>query len=443
MAFAAHFGFSPPSSGALQAQQLMLSTKTTGSQSSPGVVDGGRGLIPAEGRAVMPGEGLPVGAAIPYLSRMAGLPESVYAQATMSPPGSGIEPSAFYALNGAAQGLSVDRSHELWKNLHHQSPVLYPFDPMLATHPYGAFYGGFDLNNAARRKNATRETTSALKAWLYEHRKNPYPTKGEKIMLAIITKMTLTQVSTWFANARRRLKKESKVGWSKDKDTDDNDDSDIDVDGRGTGDDSDDEGKGKLISGVPRHFRDDEDGDVQVTTSDISDVSDTDEDRCPRPNPNAAQINQSNPLFLNFSRATETSPLFMPHRYLSQSVVSRNTTSHSTASNSNNPLNPKPKIWSIADFVNTSNKGTNSSDNVNDESCETVSQQNLSPATTDDRKFSTGSDVSLIERPIKHTHKYKESESTQGKALNLSMGEKEKLEDNQSTQQHTDSDSST
>lgn len=90
-------------------------------------------------------------------------------------------------------------------------------------------YPGFDLNSA-RRKNATRETTSALKAWLYEHRKNPYPTKGEKIMLAIITRMTLTQVSTWFANARRRLKKESKMD---DKDGDDMLDlDDIDVDGK-------------------------------------------------------------------------------------------------------------------------------------------------------------------------------------------------------------------
>ncbi len=71
-----------------------------------------------------------------------------------------------------------------------------------------------DLSAAARRKNATRENTNTLKAWLYEHRKNPYPTKGEKIMLAIITKMTLTQVSTWFANARRRLKKENKMTWS-------------------------------------------------------------------------------------------------------------------------------------------------------------------------------------------------------------------------------------
>ena len=85
-----------------------------------------------------------------------------------------------------------------------------------------------ELSGAGRRKNATRETTSTLKAWLNEHRKNPYPTKGEKIMLAIITKMTLTQVSTWFANARRRLKKENKMTWaprnkSEDEDEDEGD----------------------------------------------------------------------------------------------------------------------------------------------------------------------------------------------------------------------------
>ncbi|XP_061450459.1 iroquois-class homeodomain protein IRX-6 [Rhineura floridana] len=85
-------------------------------------------------------------------------------------------------------------------------------------HSFGQYqydrYGAVDFSSSARRKNATRETTSTLKTWLYEHRKNPYPTKGEKIMLAIITKMTLTQVSTWFANARRRLKKENKMTWS-------------------------------------------------------------------------------------------------------------------------------------------------------------------------------------------------------------------------------------
>uniref|UniRef100_A0A8U8BAQ0 Uncharacterized protein n=1 Tax=Geospiza parvula TaxID=87175 RepID=A0A8U8BAQ0_GEOPR len=82
--------------------------------------------------------------------------------------------------------------------------------------PHPAFYpyGQYQFGDPSRPKNATRESTSTLKAWLNEHRKNPYPTKGEKIMLAIITKMTLTQVSTWFANARRRLKKENKMTWA-------------------------------------------------------------------------------------------------------------------------------------------------------------------------------------------------------------------------------------
>ena len=90
--------------------------------------------------------------------------------------------------------------------------------------------------NGSRRKNATRETTATLKAWLSEHKKNPYPTKGEKIMLAIITKMTLTQVSTWFANARRRLKKENKMTWEpKNRNDDDDNDDDDDLSDVGGG----------------------------------------------------------------------------------------------------------------------------------------------------------------------------------------------------------------
>ena len=54
-------------------------------------------------------------------------------------------------------------------------------------------------------------------------------------MLAIITKMTLTQVSTWFANARRRLKKENKMTWSPrnrcGEKKDDNDDAGSDSEG--------------------------------------------------------------------------------------------------------------------------------------------------------------------------------------------------------------------
>ncbi|XP_037933735.1 iroquois-class homeodomain protein IRX-2 [Teleopsis dalmanni] len=111
----------------------------------------------------------------------------------------------------------------------------HPYDAAFAGYPFNSY--GMDLNGA-RRKNATRETTSTLKAWLNEHKKNPYPTKGEKIMLAIITKMTLTQVSTWFANARRRLKKENKMTWEPRNRVDD-DDANIDDDDHKSTDDND------------------------------------------------------------------------------------------------------------------------------------------------------------------------------------------------------------
>lgn len=110
------------------------------------------------------------------------------------------------------------------------------------------FSYGMDLNGA-RRKNATRETTSTLKAWLNDHKKNPYPTKGEKIMLAIITKMTLTQVSTWFANARRRLKKENKMTWEPRNRVEDEDNNNEDDDsGRKSVDEKDRLGKWLIIS---------------------------------------------------------------------------------------------------------------------------------------------------------------------------------------------------
>ncbi|EHB11197.1 Iroquois-class homeodomain protein IRX-4, partial [Heterocephalus glaber] len=105
---------------------------------------------------------------------------------------------------------SKDGSGSAHSGLAPAAAAYYPYEPALGQYPYDR-YGTMD--SGTRRKNATRETTSTLKAWLQEHRKNPYPTKGEKIMLAIITKMTLTQVSTWFANARRRLKKENKMTW--------------------------------------------------------------------------------------------------------------------------------------------------------------------------------------------------------------------------------------
>ncbi|XP_004621446.1 iroquois-class homeodomain protein IRX-4 [Sorex araneus] len=120
----------------------------------------------------------------------------------------GSEASAFYSLNSFESKDGTGSAHASLAPA--AAAAYYPYEPALGQYPYDR-YGTMD--SGTRRKNATRETTSTLKAWLQEHRKNPYPTKGEKIMLAIITKMTLTQVSTWFANARRRLKKENKMTW--------------------------------------------------------------------------------------------------------------------------------------------------------------------------------------------------------------------------------------
>ncbi|XP_076323403.1 Iroquois homeobox protein 5a-like isoform X2 [Tachypleus tridentatus] len=123
----------------------------------------------------------------------------------------GSSPTALYSSLTGSHDLKDNRG--TWNSLP-QATSYYSYDPALVA-AYGNFserYGS-PLDGVSRRKNATRESTNTLKAWLYEHRKNPYPTKGEKIMLAILTKMTLTQVSTWFANARRRLKKERKMTW--------------------------------------------------------------------------------------------------------------------------------------------------------------------------------------------------------------------------------------
>ncbi|GFR70055.1 iroquois-class homeodomain protein IRX-6-like [Elysia marginata] len=118
--------------------------------------------------------------------------ESVYnasafaAAASQGYVGLGAEGSAFYSPLGTSP-YDLKESAEAWRTLAASQPG-FPYDPM-ALYPYGP------------GKNATRENTNTLKAWLFEHRKNPYPTKGEKIMLAIITKMTLTQ-------------KENKMTWS-------------------------------------------------------------------------------------------------------------------------------------------------------------------------------------------------------------------------------------
>uniref|UniRef100_A0A915B1S1 Homeobox domain-containing protein n=1 Tax=Parascaris univalens TaxID=6257 RepID=A0A915B1S1_PARUN len=166
------------------------------------------------------------------------------------------------------------------------------FDASLGYHPYA---GGLD---GARRKNATRETTAPLKSWLNEHRKNPYPTKAEKIMLALLTKMTLTQVSTWFANARRRLKKENKMTWS------------------------------------PRNRPGDEEDD------DLADVDASERDPCDRPSSSTSNISDIGAPV----KAEVTS---------SESNDNVKAVMHAPHSESNSESPRKAKIWSIAETLSS------------------------------------------------------------------------------------------
>ncbi|XP_044787801.2 iroquois-class homeodomain protein IRX-6 isoform X1 [Bubalus bubalis] len=202
---------------ALREFLVSASSSATCCESAPrSVPDVASGSTPAAALCCAPYDSRLLGSARPELGAALGIYGTPYsaAAAAQSYPGYlpySPEPPALYgALN--PQYEFKEAAGNFTSSLA-QPGAYYPYEPTLGQYQYER-YGAVELSGAGRRKNATRETTSTLKAWLNEHRKNPYPTKGEKIMLAIITKMTLTQVSTWFANARRRLKKENKMTWA-------------------------------------------------------------------------------------------------------------------------------------------------------------------------------------------------------------------------------------
>lgn len=54
------------------------------------------------------------------------------------------------------------------------------------------------------RGNLPRYVTEILRTWLKNHIHHPYPNEQEKAELMKQTGLTLSQVSNWFINARRR-----------------------------------------------------------------------------------------------------------------------------------------------------------------------------------------------------------------------------------------------
>lgn len=299
-----------------------------------------------------------------YLSRVPSLPETVYGSNTNM----GLSQTSPTEQQAHYLHMYQDRTTESLKAAPPSSQ--YPYymsEQMMAAHPYGAFYPGFDINGA-RRKNATRETTSALKAWLHQHLKNPYPTKAEKIMLAVITQMSLTQVSTWFANARRRLKKENKLNGGSPVDL-----NDLDMDDVSTHNDS--------LSSRISESDSDSVANLTKSSAELSDVSDAEEqttnnkpakkcvqrlfspdgrnelflERIPSPGCDKVTVHKDNGSVFSsncaiFSPAASSSEQKSELLQTSSQDIDVVTVTPSAKSQTA-PVQSKPKIWSIVDIM--------------------------------------------------------------------------------------------
>ncbi|XP_017016427.1 iroquois-class homeodomain protein IRX-6 isoform X1 [Drosophila kikkawai] len=250
-------------------------------------------------------------------------------------------------------------------------PSMYhPYDAAFAGYPFNSY--GMDLNGA-RRKNATRETTSTLKAWLNEHKKNPYPTKGEKIMLAIITKMTLTQVSTWFANARRRLKKENKMTWEPrnrvddddaniddddDKNTEDNDLLDAKDSGVGSTDDKDRSGRlGDMLADRPGESNNSEWSESRPGSPNGS------PDLYDRPGsmpPGAHPLFHPAALHHHFRPPAGSPPDIAAYHHHQQQLLQQHQQAQQNSLQTAVGGTAKPRIWSLADMASKDSKESSS-----------------------------------------------------------------------------------
>ncbi|TWW57142.1 iroquois homeobox 7 [Takifugu flavidus] len=258
--------------------------------------------------------GMPAGYQIPVL----GCPPGVQQQQHLAAMAAGV-PVTYSGLQG----------YNFVPYAHHR-PITHMngFD-MKAVSPYhhallargGAFFAPYRhgaVEDAGRvAKVATRESTGALKAWLNEHLKNPYPTKGEKIMLAIITKMSLTQVSTWFANARRRLKKENRVSWASKGKSDEEDD------------DEEQEGESDEEDGALRNLDKQNEDEPER-----EDGSERDESALESSAPADARLESSERVDRALQRGEETQ---------------KSDSDRPALETKDNIVNHKPKIWSLAE----------------------------------------------------------------------------------------------
>ncbi|KAL2835117.1 homeobox KN domain-containing protein [Aspergillus cavernicola] len=83
----------------------------------------------------------------------------------------------------------------------HTSPQALPH---VAQSNFGILGDPIDSKNKRRRGNLPKPVTDILRAWFHEHLDHPYPSEEDKQMFMTRTGLTISQISNWFINARRR-----------------------------------------------------------------------------------------------------------------------------------------------------------------------------------------------------------------------------------------------
>ncbi|KAH8704148.1 homeobox KN domain-containing protein [Talaromyces proteolyticus] len=83
------------------------------------------------------------------------------------------------------------------------------YSPMTHNHTlpastFGVIGDSLDSRGKRRRGNLPKPVTDILRAWFHEHLDHPYPTEEDKQIFMSRTGLSISQISNWFINARRR-----------------------------------------------------------------------------------------------------------------------------------------------------------------------------------------------------------------------------------------------
>ncbi|EPS29024.1 hypothetical protein PDE_03970 [Penicillium oxalicum 114-2] len=83
---------------------------------------------------------------------------------------------------------------------------------------FGIMGDAIDPKTKRRRGNLPKPVTDILRAWFHEHLDHPYPSEEDKQMFMTRTGLSISQISNWFINARRRqlpaLRNQQRTGGS-------------------------------------------------------------------------------------------------------------------------------------------------------------------------------------------------------------------------------------